>query len=100
MLSRIFGNNIKTALRQGAIVIDVRSPNEFDRGRVPDSINIPLDRLSTQAARIVQMRRPVIFCSGSGRSSRTALRMMRAKGLRNALDGGSWERVLRIQESL
>ncbi len=48
-----FGNNkIKTALRNGAVVIDVRTAGEFDQGKVPDSTNIPVDRIAINAERI------------------------------------------------
>ena len=41
----IGNGKIKDAIRHGAIVIDVRTANEFDQGRAADSINIPVDRM-------------------------------------------------------
>jgi len=92
-----FGNGqLKDALRKGAIIIDVRTPNEFDQGRVPDSINIPVDRIPANADRIKQMKRPVIFCCSSGSRSGNATRIMKEKGKKDVYNGGSWENVLRI----
>lgn len=95
------GNSlIKNKLRQGAIIIDVRTPNEFDQGRVPDSINIPVDRIAANTIRIKEMKRPVICCCASGERSSQAVKMLKAKGLKDVYNGGSWIQVLKIVKSL
>jgi phage shock protein E len=95
------GNSkIKNALRQGAIVIDVRTPNEFDRGKVPDSINIPVDRIAANAERIKGMNRPVVFCCESGSRSGNAVNIMKAKGLKDVYNGGSWLAVIKILKNI
>ena len=96
-----FGNSkVKDALRRGAIVIDVRTPNEFDRGKVPESINIPVDRIAANAERIKGMNRPVIFCCASGSRSGNAINIMKAKGLKDVYNGGSWLAVVKILKSI
>jgi phage shock protein E len=92
--------SIKEALRKGAVVIDVRTAYEFDQGRVPDSINIPVDRISVNAERIKAMKRPVILCCNSGARSSTALQILKAKGVKEVYNGGSWENVIRIMKKL
>ncbi len=96
-----FGNNkIKDALRKGAVVIDVRTPQEFDSGKVPDSINIPLDRIAANAERIKNMNRPVIFCCALGARSGNATSIMKQKGLKEVYNGGSWYSILKILKSI
>lgn len=95
-----FGNDLKEALQKGAVVIDVRTAQEFDMGRVPGSINIPVDRIAVNAERIKQMKKPIIFCCASGYRSRQAVSIMKEKGLKNVYSGGNWERVLRIINNL
>jgi rhodanese-related sulfurtransferase len=92
--------NIKNALQKGAIVIDVRSAQEFDLGRVPESINIPVDRIAVNAERIRNMKRPVVFCCNSGHRSAEAVRIMKEKGLKEVYNGGSWESVLKKLNSI
>ena len=95
------GNNkIKDALRRGAIIIDVRTPQEFDQGKVPESINIPVDRIAANAERIKNMNRPVVFCCASGMRSANAANIMKQKGLKEVYNGGSWYNVLKIIKSL
>lgn len=94
------GSKAKEALRKGAIVIDVRTPQEFDGGKVPESINIPVDRIAANAERIKNMNRPVVFCCTSGARSGNAVSMMKQKGLKDVYNGGSWTNVLKILNSL
>jgi phage shock protein E len=92
--------DIKTALKKGAVIIDVRTPNEYDEGRVRESINIPVDRVSANSERIKQFKKAIIFCCSSGSRSATATRIMKEKGLKEVYNGGSWEHVLKLQKSI
>lgn len=97
----IFGSGeIKEALKKGAVIIDVRTAQEYDMGRVPGSINIPVDRISSNIQRIKGMNKPVIFCSTSGIRSKTAKSIMQKNGMKNVYAAGSWEKVLKILNSL
>ena len=94
------GNStVKDALKKGAIVIDVRTATEYDQGRVPESINIPVDRIAASAERIKHMKR-VVFCCESGSRSGTATRVMKEKGMKEVYNGGSWVHVLKILKSI
>lgn len=90
---------IKDALYRGAVIIDVRSASEFDRGKIPDSINIPVDRIPINSERIKAMNRPVIFCCTSGDRSNKAIQLMTQKGLKEVYNGGNWHKLLRIVRS-
>jgi rhodanese-related sulfurtransferase len=95
------GNNkLKDALRRGAIIVDVRSPGEFDSGKIPDSLNIPVDRIPINAERLKAMQRPIIFCCSSGHRSNQAVQYMAGKGAKELYNGGNWHRLLRIVNSL
>ena len=96
-----FGNSkIKDALLRGAVIIDVRSAAEFDRGKIPGSVNIPVDRISINSERIKAMNIPIIFCCTSGDRSNQAILMMKEKGLKEVYNGGNWHRVLKITKSI
>jgi phage shock protein E len=93
-------DKIKEALRKGAVIIDVRTANEFDMGKVPGSVNIPVDRIAINSKRIKGMDKAIIFCCNSGHRSRQAMAIMKEKGLKEAYVVGNWERLLRIVNSL
>ena len=96
----LFKNKVKEALQKGAIIIDVRTPHEFDTGKVPGSINIPVDRIATSIERIRSMKKPVIVCCESGSRSSKAKDILRSSGINDVYNGGSWESVLRIINKL
>jgi len=102
-LLSIFGigkNKIKEALRNGAAIIDVRTPREFDEGHIPQSINIPVDRVNASAQRIKDMNKPIVFCCASGARSSNAVSVMKQQGMKEVYNGGSWESVLRLMNNL
>ena len=102
-LLSFFGSHkakIKDALRNGAIIIDVRTGTEYDRGHVPDAFNIPVDRIKASADRLKETNMPVILCCNSGDRSSTALQLLKAKGVKKVYNGGDWESLLKIIQSL
>jgi rhodanese-related sulfurtransferase len=96
----LFKNNVKEAIKKGAVIIDVRTPHEFDNGKVPSSINIPVDRISVSVERIRSMKKPVVLCCNSGSRSGQAKSILKSAGLNEVYNGGSWESVLRILNKL
>jgi phage shock protein E len=90
---------IKEALRRGAVIIDVRPPYQYDQGKVPGSLNIPIDQIPKNAAYIKSMNRSVVIC-GSGAESSRAKRALMNAGLKDVHNGGSWQRILRLLQSL
>lgn len=87
---------LKRAINEGAVIIDVRTANEYDQGRIPGSINIPVDRISTNIARIRHMGKPVICVCASGYRSGQAAGMLKKAGISETYNGGNWESLLRL----
>jgi len=76
---------------EGAVIIDVRSPDEFAAGHVDGAINIPLDSLAARASALPKNAVLVTVCGkGGGRSERAATEL-RALGFDSArsLCGGT-----------
>jgi rhodanese-related sulfurtransferase len=101
MFGFLFGKNkIKEALKNGAVIIDVRTPHEYDNGRIPSSINIPVDRIAASVERIRSMKKPVILVCESSMRSNTAKNILKSAGIQDVYNGGSWESVLKITNKL
>ena len=50
----------------GAVLLDVRTPQEYAQGHLPGSVNLPLDRIQTIA---VDKDAPLfVYCLSGGRS--------------------------------
>src|SRR5258708_5915580 len=95
-LSDIFGGGgIKQALREGAVVIDLRTAYEYDQGHVPRSLNIPIDRIKANIGRIRELNKPVILCCATGSHCWEAADILRDAGIRRVINGGDWRSGLR-----
>lgn len=76
-------------LKEGAQVVDVRSPQEFFAGHAPGSVNIPLQDIE-QGARELDRDKWVVVCCASGTRSAMAGRKLRRMGFGRVLNAGSW----------
>ena len=54
-----------------AVIIDVRSPKEFDGGHVKDAINLPIDTITeADVLKVASKDQPIIlYCHSGGRAS-------------------------------
>lgn len=73
----------------GAVVVDVRSAAEYDRGHVPGSLHVPMHLIPILAAERLPADRPVLVCCESGSRSAMAVQYLRRIGL-DAHDLGPW----------
>ena len=67
----------------GAIVIDVRTPEEFAAGHVTGAINIPIDNLENRMEDLQDYDAVVTVCNHGNRASRAAGKLTKA-GIANA----------------
>jgi rhodanese-related sulfurtransferase len=80
----------------GALVVDVRSPDEFAAGHVPGAINVPHERIVADPAVLDAHRdRPLVLYCRSGRRTGLALERLEQAGFERLyhLDGDmlGWE---------
>ena len=90
-LSNLFGGSkidLKDLVKQGAVVVDVRTPGEFQGGHIKGSINIPLQSLDGSLSKI-KKDKPVITCCASGMRSGSAKSILKSKGY-DVHNGGGW----------
>lgn len=66
---------------EDAVVVDVRSIAEFNKGHIVNAINIPLNGLGKQLQQLEKYKeRPIIVACKSGSRSATAAKMLMKKG--------------------
>jgi len=95
-LSRLFGtkeNPLIEILQQGATIIDVRTPGEYNMGHVEGSINIPLDQVTHKLNKIKKMKMPLVLCCASGIRSGNATQFLKSKNIQQVYNGGRWSKV-------
>ncbi|MCS6916649.1 MAG: rhodanese-like domain-containing protein [Chitinophagales bacterium] len=83
---------LKAVVRNGAFLVDVRTPEEFATGSVPGAVNIPLDTVPQRVDDFRNKENIVVFCRSGNRSGQ-AKAFLEQNGIRNVFNGGTWEDV-------
>lgn len=88
--SRSGHNDAVTAIAAGALLIDVRTPEEFSAGSLPHAINIPHGSIveGVRALEIDPHEEIVVFCRSGNRSGK-ALAALTDSGFDSVTNGGS-----------
>ena len=96
LLRKIFGLGPKVdhyeLLANGAVLIDVRSPGEFEMGNAPGSKNVPLDKIMHKVKKLEQLNKPIVLCCRSGMRSGRATSMLKRHGIEEVYNGGPWHK--------
>jgi rhodanese-related sulfurtransferase len=93
LIRNLFGFGPKVDLKElaqnGAQIIDVRTKEEFKGGHLKGSVNIPLDKITSNLGKISKTK-PVILCCASGMRSSSAKSILKSKGYSDVHNGGAW----------
>jgi rhodanese-related sulfurtransferase len=54
---------------EGAFVLDVRQPDEYEAGHVPGAVLVPLDQLEARQSELPADRPLLVICKSGGRSA-------------------------------
>lgn len=94
IFSKIFGKkpsiNYKELVQNGAIIIDVRTTQEFSGGHIKGSKNIPLNILTNKINELKNYNN-IIVCCQSGMRSASAASILKQNGISNVVNGGGWQ---------
>ncbi len=80
---------VETTAGNEPIIVDVRTPEEFHAGAVPNAVNIPLDELMSRYEELGNDadREITVYCASGARSA-YAQRMLMQMGYSNVTNGG------------
>lgn len=97
--SALFGNTdnnqLTEAIKDGAYLVDVRTPSEFADGSVKGAVNIPLDKVPTELSKFKGKENIVVFCRSGNRSGQ-AKSILEQNGIQNVINGGTWQNVNQV----
>ncbi len=96
-IKKLFGSGVDLSekMSEGAIILDVRSPGEYQGGHVKGSKNIPLDKIDGKMETIKKWNKPVITCCASGMRSGSAASILKRNGV-EAYNAGPWQKADRL----
>ena len=93
-IKKLFGGGPKadyaTLVKQGAIILDVRSKGEYAEGHIKGSINIPVDQLGNNLSKLKDKNKTIITCCASGMRSASAKNILSSGGYTQVHNGGGW----------
>ena len=102
LLEGLFGSRTNgaaaEAVQNGAVIVDVRSPQEFASGHVAGSKNVPLQVLDARAHELKKHSGNLVLCCASGNRSGMAVRALEKQGIQ-AVNGGGWMAVQQMKNA-
>jgi phage shock protein E len=87
--------NYAVLVKNGAVVIDVRTKSEYQSGHIKGSLNIPLDSLKNNLSKI-KKDAVVITCCASGMRSASAKSILKSNGFIEVYNGGGWSSLKKL----
>jgi len=94
--SALFGstdnNQLTQTIKDGAFLVDVRTPAEFSVGSVKGAVNIPLEKVPSQLSKFKNKKNIVVFCRSGSRSGQ-AKSILESNGFHNIINGGTVQNV-------
>ncbi|QTE36484.1 rhodanese-like domain-containing protein [Mucilaginibacter gossypii] len=96
LFKQLFGGSpsvdLESLIKDGAFLVDVRTPGEFAGGHAKGSVNIPLDQLPQQLSRFRNKKNIIVCCQSGGRSGQAKV-ILEKSGITNVINGGNWNNV-------
>jgi phage shock protein E len=82
--------NYADLVKQGALILDVRSKGEYAGGHIKGSQNIAVDQLQGNLQKLKDKEQTIITCCASGMRSASAKSILKSNGFKNVHNGGGW----------
>jgi phage shock protein E len=96
LFKQLFGGgpvvDLADIIKEGAFIVDVRTPGEFAGGHANGSVNIPLDQLPQQLSKFKNKKNIIVCCQSGGRSGQAKV-LLEKTGIANVINGGRWNNV-------
>ncbi len=71
-MQKVNGTEAKELVKAGALIVDVRTPQEFSEGHIEGAINVPVDVLESRLGELGKSEQVVVYCRSGARSARAA----------------------------
>jgi glyoxylase-like metal-dependent hydrolase (beta-lactamase superfamily II)/rhodanese-related sulfurtransferase len=95
----------KAAVKRGAVILDTRKADDFEKGHIPGAVNIGLNgQFAVWVGTLLGIQQPLVLITDSGKEHETVLRLARVgyEQIEGYLQGGlsSWNEKLEAVRSI
>jgi len=93
-ISKLFGSDttdFNKLVKEGAIILDVRTNKEYYNGHIEGAMNIAVDELIQELNQLKDKNKPIITYCASGNRSAKAKKILESSGYTNVHDGGGFQ---------
>jgi len=86
------------AVDNGALIIDVRTTEEYKTSHIEGAVNIPIKVFKTQLSKLDKERSIVVYCASGSRSAHAA-KFLKEKGysVYNVATQEDWQREINVK---
>lgn len=85
----LFGDNsVEQKIKAGAVVVDVRTVDEYEDEHFPKALNIPVNELQARTGEIGATDKPVVLYCASGARSAMGARILKSLGYKDVTNAG------------
>lgn len=82
-------NGLAAKMAKGAVILDVRTTDEYSKGHIPGSVNISLGTIRARYVELDKSKTYITCCSHGLRSVKAAT-LLKERGFKNVFNGGAW----------
>ncbi len=85
----------REAVKNGALIVDVRTPKEFSQKHIKGAINLPIDKIMKGQIKLPKNKELVVYCR-TGSRSRVSARILKKQGwsVYDVATQSEWEREI------
>lgn len=85
----MMADGLAKKVRNGAVILDVRTATEYNRGHIPGSVNIALGAIRERYTELDPEKTYITTCSHGLRSVK-AVQLLQERGFKQVYNGGAW----------
>lgn len=89
---RVTGEQARTFVKEGAYLLDVRTPGEYTEGHIDGAVNIPVGELDGRLGELPAKDTAIVVYCKSGVRSSNARKLLEEKGYTRVHDLGAMSR--------
>ncbi|MBN1904083.1 MAG: rhodanese-like domain-containing protein [Deltaproteobacteria bacterium] len=81
------------------VLIDVRSPQEFEAGHIKNAVNIPLEKLTADIKNnVTDKEKTIVLYCRTGRRSAIAENLLKEMGYKSVINAGTHEDLKALED--